>query len=917
MNRTLVGFQFVHGCLANIKAARWAFSPSGALTMVVSALVGTITAHAQSHYQPYSFTTFAGLAGTPGSVDGTGNVARFDQPFGVAVDGAANVFVGDTANHTIRKITSAGDVSTLAGQAGSPGSADGQGALARFTFPEGVAVDLSGNVYVADSGNHTIRKIDSSGLVSTLAGLAGNPGSTDGMGSAARFDEPSDVAVDEFGNVFVGDSFNNTIRMITPAGVVSTIAGLAGQPGSADGTASAARFNFPAGVAVDLKANIYVADNGNHTIRQIAPGGIVSTLAGLAGNKGSADGTGNAARFNSPFAVAVDNPGNVYVADSSNHTIRKVTPAGAVSTLAGLADTSGSSDGAGSAARFDLPEGLAVDRLGNLLVADTLNDTIRLGALAPPVITSPLTFVATRSQPIVYQFEALGATSLSVDDLTLPPGLSFDSVLSAIIGTVTDSEGTFQVALSASNATGTTNATLSLTIQPLPAGPVIISSTSATGRTGSPFTFQVLTTGATSAARLSASNLPPGLTVDAVGAVTGVISGTPTTDGSYGVTLTVVDGQFTAIATLELTLTSDPTVPVIISPSSATIFTGQPFNYAINAPSSVDPDSDPTGYASQGNLPPGLGLDAFTGIISGTPQARSGLIPSPQLSGGVVTNVELFASNSQGTGTIPLVFFQPPIGTVNISTRLDVGTSDNVLIGGFIITGNAPKQVLLRGIGPSLPVPGALQDTTLELHDSSGLLGSNDNWRDTQEQEIIATTIPPTNDLESAIVAILDPGPYTVILSGKNSTTGVALVEVYDLGTASFDVSSQAQLVNISTRALVQTGDNVMIGGFIVSGDNPSNVLLRAIGPELTGNGVADALQDPTMELHDSNGALLAFNDDWQTDQEQEIIDTTIPPTDPRESAIVSTLTAGAYTAIVQGKNSTTGVGLVEVYVLP
>ena len=283
----------------------------------------------------------------------------------------------------------------------------------------------------------------------------------------------------------------------------------------------------------------------------------------------------------------------------------------------------------------------------------------------------------------------------------------------------------------------------------------------------------------------------------------------------------------------------------------------------------------------------------------------------------MVTNVQLFATNSNGTGTIPLVFFLAPAGVVNISTRLAVGTGDNVLIGGFIITGNAPKKVLIRGIGPSLPVAGTLQDTTLDLYDSSGQLGSNDNWRDSQEQEIIATTIPPTDSLESAIVAVLEPGAYTAILSGKNSSTGVGLVEVYDLGTASFDVSSQAQLVNISTRGLVQTGDNVMIGGFIVSGSDPVNVLVRAIGPELTASGVAGALQDTTLELYDSNAALLVSNDDWESDQKQEIIDTTVPPTDPHESAIVRTLANGAYTAIVRGKNSATGVALVEVYVLP
>ena len=532
--------------------------------------------------------------------------------------------------------------------------------------------------------------------------------------------------------------------------------------------------------------------------------------------------------------------------------------------------------------------------------------------LAPPVIFSPLSFTTTMNQPLVYQFEASGATDLVAEGL--PPGLSFDPSLSAIVGVSIEFAGVFPVGLTAFNGNEVTSAILILTIQLPSSGPMIISSTSAKGRTGSPFAFQVITTGATAAARLSAGNLPPGLSVDPV---SGLISGTPTSDGSFGVTLTVTDGPLSAVATLQLTFTSDPAVPVIISPSSATLFSRQPFDYAIIAPSSADPVTDPTSYALEGILPQGLGFDPVKGTIFGTYLAFSSLDPSPELSGGVVTNVQLFATNSNGTGTIPLVFFLAPAGVVNISTRLAVGTGDNVLIGGFIITGNAPKKVLIRGIGPSLPVAGALQDTTLDLYDSSGLLGSNDDWRDSQEQEIIATTIPPTDNRESAIVAVLDPGAYTAILSGKNNCTGVGLVEVYDLGTASFDVSSQAQLVNISTRGLVQTGDNVMIGGFIVSGSDPVNVLVRAIGPELTAKGVAGALQDTTLDLYDGNGALLASNDDWESDQKQEIIDTTVPPTDPRESAIVRTLANGAYTAIVQGKNGTTGVGLVEVYVLP
>lgn len=545
----------------------------------------------------------------------------------------------------------------------------------------------------------------------------------------------------------------------------------------------------------------------------------------------------------------------------------------------------------------------------------------RHGPLAPPIILSPLSFTATLNQQFVYQFEASGATDLAVSGL--PLGLTFDRSISAITGVPIEAVTFFQVGLTASNATGATNATLVLTIQPTPlSGPVIISNTSAKGRTGSPFTFQVITTGATSAARLTATGLPSGLSVDPV---SGVISGTPASDGSFGVTLTVTDGKLATAGTLELTFTSDLAVPVIVSSSSATLVSGQPFSYKIIAPSTVDPATDPTAFNLLGSLPPGLGFDPVAGVISGTFQTRSGSQPTPHLSGGVVTNVQLFATNSSGTGTIPLVFFLAPTGVVNISTRLAVGIGDDVLIGGFIVTGNAPKKVLIRAIGPSLPVAGNLADPILELHDSNGLLGSNDNWGDSQKQEIIDTTVPPTNDLESAIVATLAPldmsipgsGAYTIIVSGKNGSTGIGLVEVYDLGTASLDIASESKLANISTRGKVQTDDDVMIGGFIIAGSNASNILVRAIGPELTAQGVTGALQDTTLELHDGSGTLLTSNDDWESDQKQQIIDTGVPPTDSRESAIVATLSPGNYTAIVLGKNNTTGVALVEAYVLP
>ena len=340
----------------------------------------TVLADSGKHFRAV-FTNGSGSVTSNGAVlTVTAAAAGFPSPFGVAVDGAGNVYVADSVSHTIRKITPAGVVSTLAGLALSAGSTDGTGSAARFSQPRGVAVDAAGNVYVADRVNQTIRKITPAGAVSTLAGLAGSAGSADGTGNAARFDNPGGVAVDAAGNVYVGDFNNNSIRKITPAGVVSTLAGFSGIFGSADGTGSEARFNSPFGVAVDGAGNVYVADTGNNTIREITPAGVVSTLAGLAGSTGSTDGTYGAARFNSPFGVAVDAAGTVYVADTVNNTIRKMTPfldGGDVSTLAGLAGSSGNTDGTGSAARFTFPRGVAVDAAGNVYVADTTNDSIR------------------------------------------------------------------------------------------------------------------------------------------------------------------------------------------------------------------------------------------------------------------------------------------------------------------------------------------------------------------------------------------------------------------------------------------------------------------------------------------------------------------------------------------------------------
>jgi NHL repeat len=332
-------------------------------------------------------TTLAGRAGMFGSTDASGATARFGLPSGVAVDHAGMVYVADTNNQTIRKITPTGTVTTLAGTAGALGSANGDGAIARFRFPTGIAVDLDGNLYVADRGNDTIRKITPTGTVTTLAGTAGQAGSANGTGATALFDEPTGIAVDVTGNVYVADQENDTVRKITSNGVVTTLAGTAGQPGSADGTGAAARFSSPASTTVDAGGNVYVADQSNHTIRRITSTGVVTTLAGTVAMPGTADGDGAAARFANPSGVAADSTGSLYVADQSNHTIRHVIGAGHVTTFAGGAGITGGTDGAGGAARFNQPAGMAVDGAGNVYVADTANATIRKVVLAGDVTT--------------------------------------------------------------------------------------------------------------------------------------------------------------------------------------------------------------------------------------------------------------------------------------------------------------------------------------------------------------------------------------------------------------------------------------------------------------------------------------------------------------------------------------------------
>ncbi|OFW28432.1 MAG: hypothetical protein A3G76_04800, partial [Acidobacteria bacterium RIFCSPLOWO2_12_FULL_65_11] len=557
--------------------------------------VATSSAATLTVINSYAVLTLAGTAGTPGSTDDTGSLARFSAPQGVAVDNAGTVYVADTGNHTIRKITPAGVATTFAGLAGSPGSTDETGSLARFSSPRGVTVDSTGTVYVADTGNHTIRKITAAGVVTTVAGSAGSPGSTDATGNAARFSSPNGVAVDSAGILYVADTNNHTLRTITVAGVVSTVAGTALSPGSTDDTGSAAQFNFPTGIAVGSTGVVYVADQGGHTVRKMTTAGVVSTLAGTAGSPGSTDGTGSAARFSSPTSVAVDASGSAYVADSGNSTLRKITAAGVVTTVAGLAGSAGSADGTGTGARFNAPAGVAVDAAGVVYVGDQGNHTIRKAAPAssPVFATPPVDQTATVGQTATFTVAVGGFPSPTLQwqesttggalwtDLTNTAPYSGVTTTTLTLSSVTAPMTGYQYRVVAANSAGTSTSTAAtltvntppaVTTQPssqtVAAGQTALFTVVATGNPAPTYQWQVSTDG------VSFTDLANGASYS--GVTTGTLTVTSASVGLTGTQYRAVATNSTGTATsaaAPLTVTAAPAITT--HPTSPTVAAGE------------------------------------------------------------------------------------------------------------------------------------------------------------------------------------------------------------------------------------------------------------------------------------------------------------------------------------------------------
>jgi hypothetical protein len=768
-------------------------------------------------------TTFAGWPGSSGSADGTGRAARFANPGGVRVDGSGNVYVSDASNYTIRKVTPAGVVTTVAGTPDHSGSADGPATTAQFAGVGGVALDSSGNLYVADTGNYTIRKITPGGIVSTLVGVAGQRGEVNGTGSAARLFDPQNLAVDRAGNIYVADGMGDVIRMITPGGVATIFAGTPGTSGSADGTGSAASFNDPTGINVDLEGNVYVADYGNDTVRKITPGGTVTTIAGSPLVAGSADGTGSAANFNGPAGLGVDSSGNVYVADSVNDTIRMINPSGFVTTVAGLVGDADSVDGLATDARFNSPGDVSVDNSGIVYVADSLNSTIRRiipGMDEAPTFTAQpanqsvslgssvaLTFGLSGTAPFMFQW---------FEDGSPIPGATNPYYL--IPGAQQSDSGSYTV--SASNVDGSAmSAAATLTVAVPPGSPDITAqpqggvltnggsvalSIAVTGP--GPFSFQWMLNGGAIAGATGATysaTAPGSYTVSVTNAIATVESRAALVgSGSRLVNVSTRADVLTGgeIAIAGFVITGPPTeskqvlirgVGPALSQFSVSGVLAEPTITLFNSANASIASN--TGWGTNSDAAAIVAASAQVGAFAlPTGSADSAMLES--LTPGQYSVELTGAGSSTGIGLVEVYETNTSDAAqlINISTRGEVGTGGNILIAGFVVEGSQPATVLVRAVGPTLAnfnVSGVLSNPVLTVFDSSGTpIQTNTGWgTGTNPSQItsvgasVGAFALPAGSADSALVLTLAPGSYSMQVTGANGTTGIALAEVYQV----------------------------------------------------------------------------------------------------------------------------------------